>query len=272
MNQPTSYIESISFVASGLPDWMHTRAVLRGETVYQAAELATYQPTLLPPNERRRASPTVRMAFRIAEELMKNSSIAADQLACVFSSSDGDLTIAQRICTALAENTRLVSPTDFHNSVHNAAAGYWSIAANAKGPSTALSAFDHSVAVGLLETHGMVQIEKQPTLFVAYDVPAPAPLQNSRRVIIPAGVGLLVTPEPTANTIASLCITIANGIATICDHPSLEMVRLSNPAARALPVLQAIAKQTSGIVNIELNKQHCAHIALTMASSGVVHE
>lgn len=144
----TSYIHAISFVAPGLPDWQHTRSVLRNESTYQAADISVYQPNLLPPNERRRASPAVRMAFRIAEELTKNITHRADELASVFSSSDGDLAIAHRICNALAEPSRLVSPTDFHNSVHNSAAGYWSIAANAKGPSTAISAFDHSFATG----------------------------------------------------------------------------------------------------------------------------
>ena len=113
MIEATSYIDAISFVAPGLPDWQHTQTVLRGEQPYEASELTTYQPNLLPPNERRRASPTVRMAFRIAEALINSTQQAANQFASVFSSSDGDLAIAQRICTALAENTRLVSPITF---------------------------------------------------------------------------------------------------------------------------------------------------------------
>lgn len=237
----TSYVHAISFVAPGLPDWQHTQAVLRGESTYQAAELATYQPTLLPPNERRRASPTVRMAFRIAEELVKSSSIPADQLASVFSSSDGDLAIAQRICAALAESSRMVSPTDFHNSVHNAAAGYWSIAANAKGPSTAVSAFDQSFAVGLLEAYGMVQVEQRPTLLIVYDVPAPAPLQTSRPVTTPVGMGLLITSQPTTNTIAGMRLTIESGHENGMQHSELETLRISNPAARALPLLHSLA-------------------------------
>ncbi|MES1191826.1 MAG: beta-ketoacyl synthase chain length factor [Steroidobacter sp.] len=269
MMQATSHIEAISFVAPGLPDWSHASAVLRGEQPCAASELAAYQPNLLPPNERRRASPTVRMAFRIAEELINSSRQDAAQLACVFSSSDGDLAIAQRICNALAESTRMVSPTDFHNSVHNAAAGYWSIAANAKGPATAISAFDDSFAIGLLEAHAMVQVEKQSTLLVVYDVPAPMPLHASRPLGIAAGVGLLVTPHRTAASIAAFQCDAGDGNGTRCDDAAIESLRISNPAARSLPLLQAIARQQSTAVEIAMSGQRTLRITLQIGAAEV---
>jgi len=263
----TSYVHAISFVAPGLPDWQHTQAVLRGESTYQAAELATYQPTLLPPNERRRASPTVRMAFRIAEQLTRNTTTSAAQLACVFSSSDGDMAIAHRICNALADATRLVSPTDFHNSVHNAAAGYWSIAANAKGPSTAIAVFDFSFAAGLVEAHGMVQVEQQPTLMVVYDVPAVAPLCVNRPLTMPVGIGMIITPDPL-NAIASLQLQVDRATATPCNNIALEAMRTGNPAARGLPLLQAIATGSSDEVNIPFDEERCLKVTLRTAAKG----
>ena len=44
-----------------------------------------------------------------------------------------------------------ISPTRFHNSVHNAAAGYWTIGAGCMQATTALSAYDATFAEGLLE-------------------------------------------------------------------------------------------------------------------------
>jgi len=250
MRDALLHIEAISFAAPGLADWVSTQTVLRGEQPYVGGELPTYQPLLLPPNERRRASPTVRMAFRVAEAVTQASSIAASDLATVFSSADGDLNIAQRICAALAETQRFISPTDFHNSVHNAAAGYWSIASLAHGPATAIAAFDHSFAVGLLEAIGMVQIEQQSTLLVVYDVPAPAPLHAKRPVQYPVGVGLVLTPQATANTLASFTLKLSDAVATPCGDAALEALRLSNPAARALPLLQLIARKQSGVVTL----------------------
>src|SRR5581483_6334579 len=141
------FVDAIGFAAPGMEDWESARRVLRGEAGYEPKALSLYQPNLLPPNERRRAAPAVRLAFRIAEDAMRTSSFKPSVLA----TSDADTSILHRLCTALAQPQRAVSPTDFHNSVHNAAAGYWSIAAGAKPPSTSLSAYDASFAAGLLE-------------------------------------------------------------------------------------------------------------------------
>lgn len=295
----SAYLEAVAIAAPGLPDWPTAQLVLRDEQPFAPGELPVYQPNLLPPNERRRASPTVRMAFRVAEAATAASSIAASELASVFSSADGDLSIAQRICIALAGAQRFISPTDFHNSVHNAAAGYWSIASAAHGPSTAIAAFDHSFAVGLQEALGMVAIEQTPTLLVAYDVPAPMPLLSKRPVRDPVGVALILTPQATTNTLARITAVAATSPAyeprpqaalhsllplageggppgrmreetassrtqfetamaarslpeTPMQHAELEAMRMGNPAARALPLLQLLAYGRTGSVALAL--------------------
>ncbi|MGC3979821.1 MAG: beta-ketoacyl synthase chain length factor [Steroidobacteraceae bacterium] len=263
-----AFIEAISFAAPGLPDWPHTQTVLRNEQAYVASELPVYQPALLPANERRRASPTVRMAFRVAEAATQASSIAASELATVFASADGDLNIAQRICAALAEPQRFISPTDFHNSVHNAAAGYWSIASQARGPSTAIAGHDHSFAVGLLEALSMVIVEQQPTLLVAYDVPAPMPLLSKRPVRDAVGVGLILTPQRTRQTLATLTVTTTQDQVTITpmQQAELEALRLGNPAARALPLLQLLAYGRPGSVTLALPNDGVIAINMEVAS------
>lgn len=255
-----AFVEAVSFVAPGLPDWTSTRHVLRGEHTYVPSELPAFQPSLLPPNERRRASATVRMAFRVAEATVQASSIATHELATVFSSSDGDLAIAQRICTALAQAQRFISPTDFHNSVHNAAAGYWSIAALAKGPATAISAFDCSFTAGLLEAMGMVCIEQRATLLVAYDVPAPAPLLAKRSMQHAVGVGLVLTPQATERSVARITVEITSNTETACDNVELEALRTGNPAARALPLLALLANQRADAVNLAAPNAQCVRV------------
>jgi hypothetical protein len=51
---------------------------------------------------------------------------AAD-VPCVFASAHGDLSINDYMCGTLASDPTVLSPTKFHNSVHNAAVGYWTI-------------------------------------------------------------------------------------------------------------------------------------------------
>src|SRR3546814_16907728 len=109
------YLHAIGLAAPGLPDWPQARGMLRGEATFQPEPLAPYAPPLLPPNERRRATPVVRQAFRVAEEAIAGRD--AGDLATVFAGSDADMASLQRISAALATPERIVSPTDFHNPI-----------------------------------------------------------------------------------------------------------------------------------------------------------
>src|SRR5204863_4637086 len=97
-------------------------------------------------------------------------------LASVFASTHGDLAISDYLCETLAGTATLLSPTKFHNSVHNAAAGYWTIGNICVKPSTALTAFQHTFASGLLEALTQVACEQAPVLYVAYDMPSRGPM------------------------------------------------------------------------------------------------
>ncbi len=209
-----------------------------------------YQPSLLPPNERRRAAPAVRLAFRVAEDAIGRSSFKPSALASVFATSEGDTSILHRLCTALAEAQRAVSPTDFHNSVHNAAAGYWGIAAGAKRPSTSLSAFDDTFSAGLIEAATLTRAESEPVLLVCYDVVPPPPLFATRPIAHPLGVALVLAAERGATAATALRIKATGADETQMEDAALERLRRSNPAGRALPLLQLLARGKPGAVVI----------------------
>jgi hypothetical protein len=242
------FVEAVGLAAPGLPSWREGGATLRGEQPFVHATLATHTPVLLPLNERRRATPTIKLAFQAAEDAMKATALSAATLATVFASSDADLAIIHRICLALTVTPRFISPTDFHNSVHNAAAGYWSIAAGARAASTTISAYDGSFAAGLLEACLQVQVDGCDALLVAFDLPAPEPLHARRPIAFPAAVALVLTRQPTAQSLAALsCATTAAAETPLADT-ALEPVRLGNPATRALPLLQRLALRSFGSV------------------------
>jgi hypothetical protein len=248
-----AYIQAVGLAAPGFNNWSESIAILRGDQPYAAAPLSAFAPTLLPANEQRRATATVRIAFRVAEEAVRNSGLSAGSLATVFASSDADMMVSHRICTALAQTQRMVSPTDFHNSVHNAPSGYWHIGARSHLPSSAIAAFDYSFAAGLLEALTQVQIEQQPTLLVCYDVPAPEPLLAKRPLGHIVAVALLLTPERSRNALAHIELADLNCSApeSVTDTAAFETLRLSNPAGRAFPVLQLIARQQSGDIVLQ---------------------
>lgn len=245
------FIEAIGLCAPGLEHWQSAQSILRGESIYAASELAPYQPQLLPPNERRRATASVRLAFRVAEEAMSHSSFKPSELATVFASSEGDTAVLHRLCSALAEERRQLSPTDFHNSVHNAAAGYWSIAAQTKLPSVSLSAYDHSFCAGLLEAITLALGDEVPVLLVTYDICPLEPLHAKRPLSANFGVALVLTPHLTNVCIARLDIHASEETETPMSDAALESLRLGNPAARSLPLLQQLARKTAGVILFE---------------------
>ncbi len=256
LDEPTSldvYVDAIGLAAPGLNDWQSARAVLRGEAPYVGAELPPYQPQRLPPNERRRATPAVRQAFRAAEDAIAQSSFDPADLASVFASSDADMNVLHRICTALAEPGRVVSPTDFHNSVHNAAAGYWSIAVGARRNSTSIGAHDTTVAAGLLEAAALL-LDEDALLLVMYDVPQPKPLLDQHPITTPVSIALVLTRTRSSRSCAQLRLAFddrATSSTETFDDEALEALRKSNPAARALPLLRALAQQSDASLCID---------------------
>lgn len=239
----TAFIDAIGLAAPGLAGWNESKAVLRGDQAYTPAPLGNYSPAFLPANEARRATATVLLAFRVAEEAVRNSSHTADSLATVFASSDADMKVSHRICTALAQPQRLVSPTDFHNSVHNAPSGYWHIGARSHHASSAIAAHDHSFAAGLLESMTQIQADQRATLLVCYDVPAPEPLLERRPLANAFGIALLLAPIRSAQSLASVTIESLHSPSPLSTSSTLESLRCSNPAGRAIPLLESLARR-----------------------------
>jgi hypothetical protein len=250
------YLEAVGLAAPGLLSWNASQPILAGLQSYTPTALEKYKPTQLPPNEARRATELVRMAFRVAEDLMGNTSIAMRDCANVFSSSGGDYIIVDQICRSLCEPERLVSPTQFHNSVHNSAAGYWSIATGSRLPSSSLSAYDDSFCMGLLEAISLCHTEHLPTLLVVYDIKPPYPISEKRFIPSEFGVAFLLNPIRNPQSIAQLKLSAlsANSPASIAS-PELESIRLSNPAACSLPLLEMLARKQSGKL-IFSNRNH----------------
>jgi hypothetical protein len=205
---------------------------------------------MLAPNERRRATAAVKLAFRAAEDAVAGAGADARQLASVFSSSDADMFVLNRICAALAQSPRIISPTDFHNSVHNAASGYWSIGVGSMAPTTTVSAYDASFTAGLLEAVALARDRASDVLLVVYDAPAPQPLAAKRPLAVSAGVAMIVGPAASPATAGGLVLEVGVLSETPCRNPALEALRTGNPALRALPLLELIAAGHAGTVNV----------------------
>lgn len=256
-----TYLEAIGLCGPGLDGWAASRAILKGVIPYEPR--ATNIPAaLLPPNERRRAVQTVRLALAVGAEAFAASVRDAGETPAIFASSGGDGDTIHEILKVIAAPNPEVSPTRFHNSVHNAPAGYWSIATGSRAPSSALCAFDDSFAAGLLEAAVMATTEARAVALIAYDVRYPEPLASARDIGAAFAVALLLGPEPATNTFASLDLELRprNARPTTSRIPDLEILRGNTPAARALPLLEALAREETA----EIVLPYLAEMELTL--------
>lgn len=243
-------IQGIGLVAPGMENWQQAQQVLAGEQAYGPAPLEKLKPAMLPPNERRRTTQLIKLALQAAEEAQNNSGVDADTLACVFSSSDGDTFIVDRLCDALTLPDRPVSPTQFHNSVHNAAAGYWAIASGSQRFSTSISAGATSFAAGLLDAMSWVAAECQPLLLVCYDVALPDTLDTFGINHEPFAVALVIAPEGEVGLAMLELCGIETATPSVLEGETLAALRRANPAAESLLLLQALAAGSNTSLNI----------------------
>jgi hypothetical protein len=245
MTRLSAFVDGIGVLGPGLADWPRARAVLRGESAWRHEPVSFAVPTTLPPAERRRVGNAVKVALEVGYAAAAAADRNPQTLATVFTSSGADGANCHELCQMLAGSDRQISPTRFHNSVHNAPAGYWSIATGAMAPSTSLCAYDGSFAAGLLEAACQVGTSGAAVLLVAYDTVYPEPLRSSRPIPDAFGVALLLAPERGPATLAHVeCEPGPVGADTMSD-PALEALRTTIPTARALPLLQAIAADGS---------------------------
>ena len=245
-----AFVTGIGLIAPGLPDWAIAAAVLRGEQGHTPAPTLLPVPELLPPAERRRASRVIKLSLGVGLEAVKQAGADASTLATVFSASGADGHNCHALCEQLAGEDRQISPTRFHNSVHNAAAGYWGIATRAMAPCQVIGAYDASFGAGLLDALAQVAVDGQPVLLIAYDSEYPEPLRAKRDTPDCGAVALLLSPE-AEGALGVLTVAPTTEAAEPMPGASLEALRTSIPAMRALPLLRRVAAGQGGEVVLD---------------------
>ena len=247
----TAYVRGVGLLGPGLPDWQRAAPVIAGDAPYERSPTVLTAPESLPPAERRRTGATVKLALGIAQQALAGSALDPVSLAAVFTSSGGDGLICHEICETLASEDRQISPTRFHNSVHNAAAGYWSIATGATAASTALCAYDASFAAGLIEALTQLTVSGAPALLAAYETTYPPPLYAKRPIPDSFGAALVLAPEAGERSLARITAALTDSPCDRMADAGLEALRAGVPAARCLPLLRLLARREPGRVVIE---------------------
>jgi len=245
MSSLSASIEGIGFWSNGLPSWPAACDYAAGGTLPADAPVKP-APQLLAPNERRRAPETVAVALEVALAACSAAGRDPRMLPSVFASTHGELSITDYMCAILVADPRAISPTKFHNSVHNSAAGYWTIGNGCVAATTAISAWDASFAQGLIEALAQLNAGADAVLLAAYDTAgagALVPISNSHGLL----GGALVLSRGTGHAHPRLRATLVDGDAPPGSGP-LARLAAGNAMAPMLPLFDALAGRGEAVL------------------------
>ena len=254
------FITGVSIYGPGLALWDAARPVLRGQAGLATSFTPPPAPSLLAANERRRTGLPTRLAFAVCEEATRMSGLPGGSMPGVFASANGEGTVVHGLLEDLATAAPQLSPTAFHNSVHNAAAGYWSIGAGCLHPITCIACHDWTFAAGLMQSFASCVVSGEPMLFCVYDAPVPPPLGNGRATAAPFAAAFVLSPQARDGALGRLHLSYEPGAAAIEDAlpqgAALRELAGSSAAARSLRLLEALATQRADAFSLALADDH----------------
>jgi hypothetical protein len=217
-------LASVGIWSERFADWQQFAAVVGGKPVaVEPRPLAAR----IPAKDRRRAPLFVRMGIEVMDQACRTAAVDASSIATVFGSSLGDVEITDYLCRTVASEPRSLSPTRFHNSVHNACTGYWSIATGSHYSANAVSAYEYSPAMALLEGAVQASEERVPVLVTFQEPRATHAFESIFPAREPLAVALLLMPKQA------------------CAQPlgrlSLKLEHGRRPTGQAAPPIPALA-------------------------------
>ena len=246
-----AWIEGIGFLAPGLPDWPTARAVLRGEQPFTSAASVLPAPNILPPAERRRASRIVKLTLAVGLEAATQADADVGTLATVFSASGADGYNCHALCEQLATDDRQISPTRFHNSVHNATAGYWGIATKSMAPCQVLCAYDASFGAGLLDALAQVVVDRSANAAHRLRQRISGTAAQQARYTGLRGSRAAADAGKDRPLAGAHHRDASRRAADLLADSGMESLRQKIPALRCLPLLQKLARGESGDVCLD---------------------
>jgi hypothetical protein len=245
-------IMSVGLLGPGLTDWETGRRVLDGSVGHAPGEVVPPAPEHLSARERRRTSHGVRLALAVAQAAVDTAGDDPRSLPTVLGWPHGDGPIVHRLLETLATTERYVSPTVFHNSVHNVAVGYWTIASGSHQPCSSIAAAESTFPASLLKALSEVTCEDRRVLLIVCGIPFPEPLDAVCPVGGSFGTALVLAPARETGGLAHIAARYSTETlsATTPATAGLRPLWQTNAAARSLPLLESVARREGKTVVI----------------------
>ena len=196
----------------------------------------------------RRATPLTRMAVEVFEQAAHGGRLDTSTLRSVWANAHGEHSAAIRLLEMMPRGEGKVSPTHFHNSVHNTASGYASIASHNAAISTTLTGGTELVASALLEAWSLAQSSGAPVALVWADEVLRPPFAKSD-IPEPLALALLLDPQPEGALAALESLRRDTAVPALPQHEHFGRLHVG----AALPLVEAVAKGERGTVALELD-------------------
>jgi hypothetical protein len=216
-------------------------------------EITKPEANLLKGSLKRRSSELTRIAVEVYNQATLQAQRNPSTVPSVWATAHGEHSTALRLLAMMHEGEGKVSPTGFHNSVHNTASGYASIATGNTSPSTTLTGGSEIVSASLIEAVSLAEALDQDTVVILFDEALKQPF-DLPGVHTPLGVGLCLGSNPE-NALAEISGFRRDSSPLKPDHHFGHL-----HVSAALPLLEHIVGRRSGRVSLELESEQAGAV------------
>jgi len=203
---------------------------------------------------RRRATPLTRMAVDVFKQATTHANRDPSLISTVWATAHGEHTPAIKLLEMMQRMEGKVSPTQFHNSVHNTASGYASIATGNIAPSTTLTGGLELVAAALLEAWCLVESSNRDVALILADEPLQPPFERDD-TRTPLAIALVLSRQ-SDRALSVLTELRRETMAPVPDHERFGHLHVS----AALPLLEHIVRGQSGSIALQLASEGTAPV------------
>ena len=228
------------------------------------------KPEIIPANERRRAPLPVKLAIESSWQATQAADLDPKDLACVFVSGLGDTQLTDYMCKTLSGENMQLSPTKFHNSVHNAAAGYWTISTGCMKAANSVAGFNESVSLALFEAFCQCIEENTPVLITFYDSPVSEILKPLLKNEQSFSAAIIIEPSQSDSDVNTLEMEVSSKASQWPDldlETNLQTSYKENPSAKILAVLKMLTANKEDSVTLPLSAETSLQLTLKKPSS-----
>jgi hypothetical protein len=194
---------------------------------------------------RRRATPLSRLAIESLVQATNAAQADLSTISTIWATAHGEHTPAIKMLRMMRTGEGRVSPTQFHNSVHNTASGYASIASKNTGRSTTLTGGSELVGAALLEAWCLLEECGGDVGVILADEPLQPPYAMEPPTA-PLSLAFVLSSEERG---ALGCLTglrrcVAPAVATDARFGYLHI-------APAVALLESLVRRVNGTVVVE---------------------